>query len=342
MDIWKVENLKYFMSTVIFAFLATQVHASPLFDENSILEIELHGPRQEFVKERKQENDWPYKLATQTSTHNIQLRARGNSRLRICTLPPLRVEFNGVDNHQTIYEGLEKLKLVMPCRHGDAAQANVMQEYLAYRIFNLVTDHSYRVRLLKITFVESQEDKTAENEVSFGFAIEPRQAFADRVDGSAANISGVSLASLNRQHMAKVYIFQYLIGNTDWSLVPAEGDEICCHNGEILDIDQNRYFVPYDFDLSGLVNASYAYPDASLRIREVTQRLYRGFCMSREELQIALAAIKEKKSDILLELNNLPGMQEKEQKKTRKFLEAFFEDAEDEQKLLNQFERRCL
>ncbi len=342
MDIWKFENLKSFKSAIIFAFWATQGYASPLFDDNSMLAIELHGPRQDLIKERKREKEWPYKLSTEASTHKVQLRARGNSRLRVCTLPPLRIEFDGVDNRQTVFAGLEKLKLVMPCRRGDAAQVNVFQEYLAYRIFNLVTDHSYRVRLLQTTFVESKDDKDSENEVSFGFAIEPRQALADRVDGDAVNVPGVSLASLNRQHMARVYIFQYLIGNTDWSLVTAEGDEVCCHNGEILDINQDRFYIPYDFDLSGLVNASYAYPAPSLRIRKVTQRLYRGFCMPREELQTALAAIKRKKSAIFLELKNLPGVQEKEQKKTRKFLEDFFEDAEDEQELLNYFERRCL
>ena len=342
MGICKIENLKHFMLAVIFAFLTTQAHAAPLFDDNAILAIELHGPRQDLIKERKREEDWPYKLVKQSGIHNVQLRARGNSRLRICPLPPLRVEFDGVENRETIFDGLEKLKLVMPCRRGDAAQANVFEEYLAYRIFNLITDHSYRVRLLQMTFVESEESKTSEHEVSFGFAVEPRQVFADRVNGEAANVPGVSLASLNRQHMAEVYIFQYLIGNTDWSLVTADGDEVCCHNGEILDIDQDRFYIPYDFDLSGLVDASYAYPDASLRIRDVTKRLYRGFCLPREDLQTALVAIKQKKSDILQELNDLPGMQEKAQEKTRKFLDAFFEDAEDEQKLLKQFERRCL
>ncbi len=339
----KLEHLKCgFLAVFSAMYFTTTTHAAPLFDGNSILEMELHGPRQELVKKRKQENDWPFRLITDASAQNVQIRARGNSRLRICKLPPLRVEFDGVENQQTAFDGLKKLKLVVPCRNGEAAQSNVLEEYLAYRIFNFISENSYRVRLFRVTFVDAMERKKAENEVVFGFAIEPRQIFADRVGANAVDVSGVSVASLNRQHMAKVYIFQYLIGNTDWSLVTADGDDVCCHNGELVDINSERFYIPYDFDLSGIVNASYAYPDASLSISKVTRRLYRGFCMQREELQTALTDINDKKSDILQELSALSGMEEKEKTKTRKFLEAFFEQAENETKLLDNFERRCL
>ena len=44
-----------------------------------------------------------------------------------------------------------------------------------------------------------------------------------------------------------MFIFQYLIGSTDWSIVAAEADEYCCHNVDLFEIDASLLVVPYDF-----------------------------------------------------------------------------------------------
>jgi hypothetical protein len=70
-----------------------------------------------------------------------------------------------------------------------------------------------------------------------------------------------------------------MIGNLDWSTV-------AFHNAVLIRTEDNRYLaVPYDFDFSGVVNARYANEPVELgdRVRNVRQRLYRGFC--RPELQ---------------------------------------------------------
>jgi len=138
-----------------------------------------------------------------------------------------------------------------------------------------------------------------------------------------------------------VYIFQYLIGHTDWSLAKSDDDDVCCHNGGILDIESMRFYVPCDFDLAGLVNGKYAYPNPALPIRKVTQRMYRGFCTSRATLQSALGIVKARRADILGVLSAIPGLPEDDRAKGVNYLNQFFMRADDEEKLLQSFERRC-
>jgi hypothetical protein len=100
--------------------------------------------------------------------------------------------------------------------------------------------------------------------------------------------------------------------------------------------------VPYDFDLAGLVNAAYAKPDPSLRLRSVTRRRYRGYCVSQEALRGAIQIVKSKRKDILAVLTGIPGYTVKEMEDNIEYLDGFFELAQDEEKLLKSFERSCL
>ena len=85
-----------------------------------------------------------------------------------------------------------------------------------------------------------------------------------------------------------MYVLRYLIANTDWMVLRADYGHVSCHNADLYQRDSLVYFVPCDFDLSGLVNARYAFPDPKLRIKRVTQRRYRGLCTDRGYLSAAL------------------------------------------------------
>ena len=196
--------------------------------------------------------------------------------------------------------------------------------------------------MLHITYRDTNERRKDEVLTRYGFLIESQAELAKRIGGHPAKVTGVSLRSLDEDQAAAVYIFQYLIGNTDWSLAKADDDDVCRHNGDILDIEAKRFYVPYDFDLAGLVNAKYAYSDPALPIRKVTQRMYRGYCTSRNALQSALGIIKTRQVDILGVLSEMPGLPEDERAKSVAYLNSFFARAQDEEKMLQSFERRCL
>ena len=224
----------------------------------------------------------------------------------------------------------------------EVAQTDALQEFAAYRIFNEISSVGYKVKLLRITYTDTDDRFDPKLDEHYAFLIESQAGLAARVGGEPVNITGVSLKSLDDDQAALVYVFQYLVGNTDWSFVMAKGDDVCCHNGDIVDIDSGRFYVPYDFDLTGLVNARYAYPDPSLRIRRVTQRLYRGFCTERSTLQNALATVKAHQPEIMEVLTEMPGLPDKERMQSVDYLGQFFTSADNEEKLISTFEKRCL
>lgn len=201
-------------------------------------------------------------------------------------------------------------------------------------MFSLVSDIGYRVRLLRITYRDTDERRKNEVIVRYGFLIESQAELAGRIGGCPAKVNGVSLRRIDDDQVALVYVFQHMIGNTDWSMATADDDDVCCHNGDILEIESKHFYVPYDFDLAGLVNAKYAYPDPALRIRKVTQRMYRGYCTSRDTLQSALGMVRKRKADILGVLSEIPGLPEDERAMSVDYLNQFFTRAEDEEKML--------
>jgi hypothetical protein len=198
------------------------------------------------------------------------------------------------------------------------------------------------VRLLHITYTDTDGRLKEDTFERYGFLIESASALADRVGGQPVHVTGVTLSSLDSQQAATVFVYQYLIGNTDWSLVTADEDDTCCHNGDLFDIGSGRYYVPYDFDLSGLVNARYARPNPSLRISNVRKRLYRGYCISTDSVEKALSAIKAQKVDILGLIRQLPGLSQKDIDGTMKYVEQFFARTDDVDKTVQSFDRACL
>lgn len=159
--------------------------------------------------------------------------------------------------------------------------------------------------------------------------------------GSLSELPGVSLSRLDKEQAALVYIYQYLIGNTDWSFVTAEHEEYCCHNIKLVQVDETHIPVPYDFDLAGLVNARYAHPDPSLNISRVTKRLYRGGCTDTETLRDALRSVVSREDEILNVITSLPILNNKKKKNQIKYLRGFFKKARKEDKMIAMFKKRC-
>lgn len=327
---------------LILLIALSQSHASPLFEDDAVIEVELAGPLYSSIKSKADRRELPFALKANGIEHQIKVQVRGKSRARLCRFPPLRLNFTKDDTEQSVFRDQDKLRLVTHCRTGNAAQLDVLDEYAAYRIFSLISDIGYRVRLLHITYTDTDGRLKDTTFSRFGFLIESATELAGRAGGKRVHLANVNLSSLNDQQAASVYVFQYLIGNTDWSLVTADGEEFCCHNINIFDIGAELYIVPYDFDLAGLVNARYARPDPSLGISKVTQRRYRGFCTPSAALNEAVSAIRVKRVDILNLIDQIPGFSPKDIEVKRGYLEAFFARADKQDALIRNFEKRCL
>lgn len=120
--------------------VATHADASPLFNDHAVIDVELSGPIGPLIKNKDDRTERPFVLSANGVAHRVQVHVRGNSRLRVCDFPPLRFNFSGNDTEQTVFAGRDKLELVTHCRKRVAAQADALQEFAAYRTFNLVSD----------------------------------------------------------------------------------------------------------------------------------------------------------------------------------------------------------
>jgi hypothetical protein len=327
---------------ILFSMLCIQAQAASLFEDASVLDVQLSGPVSSLIENKDDRTELPFTLTVDGLEHQLMVRPRGKSRLELCDLPPLRFNFDSEDGVPSVFAGQDKLKLVTHCLHKGDSEKNTIEEYASYRLFSLLSDAAYRVRLLRITYLENGSPSKAMPAPRFGFVIESQESLAGRIGAEKLNLPGISIKPLVQEQAALVYVFQYVVGNTDWSLVLAEGDDECCHNIDLFKIGKQAIIVPYDFDLVGLVNTPYAKPDPTLRMRSVRMRRYRGYCTDEESLLGAVRKINSMRAEILAELQALPVLTDEDKADLVDFIERYFEKAQKESTLVKNFDKRCL
>jgi len=322
----------------------------PLFSSHETMELTLTGPFDEVFKDRDQDSeDHPAQLAYTTDaggrdTIDVEIRTRGKFRLQrsTCNFPPLHVRFARKEAEGTPFQGAGRIKLVTHCRTGNSTyEQYVLKEYLAYRVFNLFTDKSFRVRLARITYVESEKDR--EPITAYGFFIEDKDEVAARAGYQVLDAPAIPPENHDPAQLSLVEVFEYLIGNTDWdAFLRGPDDDECCHNTKNIGPPYGPvYAVPYDFDWSGLVDARYARPDAKLGIRSVRQRLYRGICRSTEQLQATLQLFLARKDSVYALFRNQEGLEERELERALGYLDDFYEVISDPRRVKREMEDRC-
>ncbi len=316
------------------------LRAAPLFEHQAVIDAVLEGPLGELLDDPDTRDQLPFEFRIDGTTHAVKVRLRGKSRLRVCDFLPLRLNFKKGEVDGSLFAGQDKLKLVVPCHSSERAEENLLEEYAVYRMFNLLSPAGYRVRLLRTTFLDTAAD--GDTTTLHAFLLEADAQLAARLGGQRSDRTEVALEWLDEQQMALVYVFQYLVGNVDWSLVLASGDDRCCHNGTLIQTPADLLYVPYDFDLSGFVDAPYAFPPPELRLKSVRQRRYRGFCTDRVYLRQALQTIVAKRPQMVAVVQSLPVLSDKDKARRIAYLDQFFRAAGDEERLLERFERRCI
>jgi hypothetical protein len=248
----------------------------------------------------------------------VQLSARGHSRrnLRTCEYVPIRVEFPKTGLGKTVFARQEALKLVVQCVRGGDFEQYLLKEYLAYRLFNVVTHHSFRARLAKVTYVDQATGKTTGTRSAM--FVEDLGDVAKRMEGRSVELPRLLFRDVHPDTLMPMMLFQYMIGNTDFSIH-------ALHNVRLVQRpDKSLHPVPYDFDFSGLVRAPYAAPDRALMLPSVRDRLYRGPCRRPEQVDLHVANFVAKKDRLLALPDAIPGLDKDSRDDTRSYLEGFY------------------
>ena len=208
-----------------------------------------------------------------------------------------------------MFAGQKRLKLVTHCQQSPGFQQHLLLEYAAYRLYNLVTPQSFRARLATIDYVEGDGRSHASR---LGFFIEDKDDVARRNAMRSPPLGdAVAVDRLEPRAAARFALFEYMIGNLDWSMRRGPAGEGCCHNSRLLEGPAALLPVPYDFDFSGLVDAPYAVPPDDIPVASVRTRVYRGYCRHHHEAMAAVADFRSKRDALLGRAGPHPGLDER-------------------------------
>jgi hypothetical protein len=300
-----------------------------LFEVNDVLELTLVQNIKALKKDIDEDRSYhPAQLSymdrdNQKVTLNVSVKTRGKTRRnpRLCDSPPLAIKFSSAETKETIFRKQKKLKMVTHCKRKKGIyEQYLLMEYLVYRLYNILTEKSFRVRLAYITYVDSKGKHKPLKKCAF--FIEDEKKMAKRNNGKLDESKYKYWVFQKKEAQILLSVFQFMIGNTDWS-IPGR------HNVKIIWAGpENKLFaVPYDFDMSGIINTSYAKPHEKLhnKIKDVRSRLYRGICRKQEEFAPVSAWFNKKKEEIYALYNNFPPLNSRYKKNNLRYIDRFYE-----------------
>lgn len=314
----------------------------PLFASDEVLELTLVADFEQLDDDRAEENpERPARLQLTGADGAVielplDVRTRGGFRLRpsTCDFPNLRLDFDARPQAaNTVFAGQNDIKLVAHCRDSDEYEQNTLEEYLAYRLYNLLTEESLRVRLARMTYRDVND--RGDPVTRYGFLIEDVDMLAARLGGLHLEVSGADPRELDGPSSVRVELFEYMIGNTDFSIVNF-------HNAEVIRLPDGTYHpVPYDFDFAGLVDAPYAMPSSILNTRSVRERVYRGFCRPAVDMDSLFESFLARRDAFARTIRAQPQLEPERAERAIRYLDEFFSTIESPRARRSLIERRC-
>ena len=340
--------LSYNILLIIFIFLSNdstvsaqhlnqngQEHEiSPLFKEDKLFKIHLSYSKLDILTNSNDSTYIESKLSYELDdgsldSIDISMRARGNYRKLNCYYLPLTLKIKKKASQGTIFQEDKKLKIVLPCLNSNRSNDHIVKEYIAYKLFELISPYHFETKLLSVQLNETKSNKTIDHNL-LGIFIQDDKKTASVNDGKRIKRK-IHPNMQDPLSSARNAMFQFMIGNTDYSIAYQ-------HNEKLFYIDDKIVPIPYDFDMSGLVNTSYAVVSAiknkTLPITRVTQRLYRGFDRDDQILEEVRSDFLKKEVSVyaLIDTYEKYFRDTKEFTRCKRYIESFYDIIKDDKK----------
>ncbi len=304
----------------------------PLFQSEEILNLTLEADFNAVFSVTDDSTYFPAKMSLidNNGTNKeitLKIRTRGNARRDedICKFTPLRLRFPKKETSNTVFDGQRSIKLVTHCQKAKVNEQYIIIEYLIYKAFNILTDSSFRVRPAIIVYVDSKNNIGSIQK--FAFFIEKDKQLAKRINAIELEAIKIHPMRLNTTHTCLMDMFQYMIGNLDYSAYKKHNIKLM---GDI-NHDSAPIAIPYDFDLCGLVSPNYAVPHPQFKLEKVTDRLYRGFKKDPEIVNHTIDIFNNKRTEIYQLFENSELLNKNVKKRVIKYLDEFYDIINDEQ-----------
>lgn len=321
---WPFSQRQLYCLVLLQCFTLSASAQTALFQSDSILELELSGDTRSLFNDRKGEATYfKMELSYQDNEgnkiiHPLKVKTRGNFRRdrTNCFYPPLWLNFpKSKIPEGSVFAGQDKIKLVTPCRD----QKFVVREYLAYRLYNLLSPESFQARLVKVRYTDSNKGKSTE--ALYGILLEGKDEMAARNEAKIIKRRRIKPNKTEESLFLKMATFQYLIGNTDWSIEYQHNVKLMVQEGNLSPLP-----VAYDFDHAGIVRAPYAQPAPALKMSSIQERRYRGYCVEdMSTFEETFAFFKAKKEAIYQLFQENPFLEKRYKRWISKFLDDFYE-----------------
>jgi hypothetical protein len=321
----------------------------PLFASDAVLQLRIEAPFGDLLRSAPSSTKgYDAKLTVAgpaPETLAITLSPRGISRRSTdaCQFPPLRIAFKEKPGPDSLFKGQKELKLATHCRGEYNYQDYGLLEFMAYRLYNVITPLSFRVRLAEIDYVDAGSSSVRTHRR--GFLIEDIDELAARNELKQVKTPKIDRTQLDPAATARSDLFQYMIGNQDWSDTAGPVGTHCCHNINLLakSATDTTGLLPIarDFDSSGLVNPPYALPPSNVPIRTVRTRFYRGFCQFNEQTKAAAQDMLAKRSALLDVVTGMTALTSRSRNSASQYLQDFFDEISDPAKLQQDILGRC-
>ena len=316
---------------------------SPLFKSIEPMEVTLTLNLKQIKRDRNDKAPWRQATLSYSDTNSpndkrvvpVRVRTRGIWRLKNCEFPPLRLNFVNKEAKGSVFHDLDEPKMVGVCKSMANYEQYLLQEYQLYRIYRLLTPMSHQTRLLRVTYADSASGKV--DATKYAFIVEDPAHMAANFGGKIMNVLGATPDDLDGEQATLAYLFQYMIGNTDFSFGGL-------HNAELLALPTGVNMpIAYDFDFAGVIDAPYAIPDTSLRISRVRDRQYRGFCLQNPLVPKVVQLFQDKKTAIYALYSDRIGalMTPKSVKETLEYFDAFYATIADPKEVQKKVLRDC-
>ncbi len=296
-----------------------------LFENDDLLEITLRFDVTTYLRKKPDDDFLKAELIINPErpdsiVRQVRLKTRGEFRRRECQMAPIELNFKKVDFGFSDLDSIGKLKMVTQCGFGTNDENYLLREYLVYKMFGVITDTSFRVRLVRVNYVDSERGRKPMTQ--WAFFIEPVDLLAERTNTIQINSTNITQKHIFPFVMDRLAMFNYMAGNYDWSIPGQHNVKI--FKPENLPANQYGIAIPYDFDWSGIVNASYALPVESVGVSNVRERLFLGICRPPEVFDRHLHLLEAKKDDFYKIVNEFQYLKPKEKEDIIRYLETFF------------------
>ncbi len=319
--------LALFCSVPFHLFAAQQ--ASTLFnlmEREGILVVELELSLSTLEENQKTLEEYPGVLRFTDNRGNLQeweveVRARGRYRRRICVFPPLKIDFSKSELESKGLMPYDDLKLVTHCMEDGKGEETLLREYVAYQLYGIVATRYFRTQLVEITYIDSD---TGNRLTEYGFILEDTDEMAARFNSEEEEVYGLGQAQVDPESYHTNALFQYMVGNADWSLEMGRNLKIMRPED-----GGKHWLAPYDFDFSGLADAAYAVPKEEVGQMTVRQRVYLGSEESLNSLQPAIRVFRARKEDMLGLISGFKLLNRRARKDMARYLESFFVELEE-------------